>query len=82
MQAIEYGHFVRIRYLGPTNYRGSRLSVSWEGWPSEGSKIVRKAMDYNSDRDQMARDAAEMFCNWLSAGEHGLSKLNDIFQDY
>ncbi len=65
---VHFAHFVRIKYLGPTNYRPSRLSVIWEGWPSEGSPIVRKSLAYTSDRDEMARQAAQLFCDWLSQG--------------
>jgi hypothetical protein len=73
MSDVHSAHFVRIRYLGPTDTRGSRLSLSWEGWPSDNSRPVRRAMDYTADRDQMARDAAKLFCDWLTAGDTGLT---------
>jgi hypothetical protein len=63
---IETAHFVLIRYHGATDYKPSRLSVSWEGWPTQGAKTVRKAMPYTSERDDMARDAAKLFTDWLS----------------
>jgi hypothetical protein len=64
---IETAHFVRIRYHGATNYKPSRLSASWEGWPTQGAKIVRRFMPYTSERDDMARTAAQLFTDWLSA---------------
>lgn len=64
--AVQTAHFVRIRYLGATNTKPSRYSVSWEGWPSDGAKTVRRFMPYTSERDDMAREAAKMFCAWLS----------------
>lgn len=67
-------HYIRIRYHGPTNYKPSRLSVTWDGWPSDGNgAMVRKALAYTSDREAMARDAARMFTDWLSAGDTGLT---------
>ncbi len=68
MTEVKSAHFIRIRYHGPTSFKGSRLSLSWEGWPSEGSTAVRRWMDYTPDRDTMATLAAEAFCNWLSEG--------------
>lgn len=63
---VATAHFVRIQYCGPTNTKPSRYSVSWEGWPTQGAKTVRKSMPYTSERDDMARDAAQLFCDWLS----------------
>ena len=65
--AIQTAHFVRIQYHGATNTKPSRYSMSWEGWPTQGAETVRKFMSYTSDRDEMAREVAATFCNWLSA---------------
>lgn len=66
MPTIETAHFVRIQYHGATNTKPSRYSVSWEGWPTEGAKTVRRFMPYTSERDDMANAAAQLFCAWLS----------------
>ena len=74
---IQYGHYIRVRYHGPTDTRGSRLSATWEGWPSEGSNPVKRYLPYMSDRDAMAREVAEMFCAWLSDGGFDLTYTAD-----
>jgi len=68
MTEVKSAHFIRIRYHGPTDYRGSSLVASWEGWPSEGSRTVRKTIAYTSVREVMAQLVAEAFCEWLSEG--------------
>lgn len=73
MIPVENAHFVQIKYLGPTNYRPSRYSISWEGWPSEGSNTVRRNMSYVSDRAEMANNAAAAFVEWLTDGNTGLA---------
>ena len=69
MLDVQHAHFVRIRYHGPTNSRGSCLSASWEGWPSDDGRKVRRTFAYTSDSDAMARQAADMFCAWLNSGD-------------
>ena len=64
--SVQSGHFVRIQYHGATSTKPSRYSASWEGWPTQGAKTVRKYIPYTSEREDMARDAAKAFCDWLS----------------
>lgn len=64
-------HYIRIRYHGPTNTRDSRLSATWEGWATDDSRPVRRYFAYTYDREDMARQVADMFCAWLSEGVAG-----------
>jgi hypothetical protein len=65
MPDIQSAHYVRVRYCGPGDRRGSRFAVTWEGWPTEG-KPQRRFIPYTSDRDAMCTTVARMFCDWLS----------------
>jgi hypothetical protein len=65
MLEVKTAHFVKIAYHGATNTKPSRYIASWEGWPSQGG-TVRKTISYTSERDDMARDVAQLFTAWLS----------------
>ena len=69
---ITTGHLVRVQYRGATNTRPSRYVATWEGWPSDDSRTVRKTLGYTSERDDMARAAAGAFADWLNDGSTGL----------
>jgi hypothetical protein len=68
---LGHAHHVALKYHGPTNTKGARVSATWQGWHREDSKPVRRwfAYDY-ANRDQVARDAAEAFCTWLNDGDN------------
>ncbi len=72
MPDIQNAHFIRLRYHGPTNTRGARISATWEGWPSDDHKPVRRWLPYEPPYD-MAETAAAAFCDWLSSGRTGLA---------
>lgn len=66
MTHVNTAHFVKVAYHGATNTKPSRFSASWEGWPTHGAKRVHKFIPYTSDREEMARTAGKLFCDWLS----------------
>ena len=61
---VSSAHMIRCRYLGPTNFRGARISISWEGWPTNGNR-VRKIVEWMKD-EELAETAANLFVAWLS----------------
>lgn len=64
---VHASHFVRVRYAGPTESKDPRYVVSWEGWPTDGPRFVRRTMEWDGNRERMARAAAAMFCEWLGS---------------
>jgi hypothetical protein len=70
---ITHGHAVKVKYLGPTNHKPSRIQFSWEGWPSDNSKTIRKTIsrDYESSNKDYMRKGADLFRQWLETGPMG-----------
>lgn len=59
--------YIRARYLGPTDTKPARFAISWEGWPSDNSRTVRRVVAWQEGA-ALAETAARLFCEWLSAG--------------
>ncbi len=68
---LTHAHHIKLKYHGPTNTRGSRVSATWAGWPTDDNRPVRRFFEYDSigDRDSIAMQAAEAFVAWLDDGE-------------
>ena len=66
---------VKIRFIGPTNYRPSRYCFEWLGYPSEGMKPVRKYVNadhFNGPTDRALMEAAaQAFVDWLNTVPEG-----------
>lgn len=62
---VSAAHHIRVRYAGPTESKPPRYVASWEGWPSGGPRTIRRTMEWDDNRERMARAAAAMFCEWL-----------------
>ena len=66
---------VKIRFMGPTNYRPSRYCFEWMGYPSDGMKPVRKyvsANRFNGPTDKALMEAAaQAFVDWLNIEPKG-----------
>jgi hypothetical protein len=72
MSDLHSAHFIKIKYHGPTDTRGSRLSATWEGWPSDDGRPVRKSIAYTANRAEMAQKVGDLFAQWLTDGNTGL----------
>lgn len=73
---IHHAHFIRLRYHGPTRTRGARWSATWEGWPTDDGRPVRRFMPYTK-RTDAAQQAAFAFVNWLNTGPDGGNPAGD-----
>lgn len=65
---IQNGHFIRLKFHGPTNTRGARYTATWEGWPSDDGRPVRKSFPYDYRERDAVQQASEAFLEWLNAG--------------
>jgi len=63
---IPVAHAVTVRYRGATNTRGAYWALSWPRW--ESGSTVRRKLPYQIERDDVAREAARMLCDWLNEG--------------
>lgn len=79
---MKYAHFIRVRYHGPSNTRGSRFSATWEGWPSDDGATVRRYLKTepgnSNSRELAAQEAAELFVAWLSAGAGDKRRVAEV----
>lgn len=68
-----YGNHIRLRYCGPTNTKPSRWLATWQGWPSEGGRPVKRyiSADQHDDQADAAEVAAKAFAAWLDSGSDG-----------
>lgn len=62
--------FVLAKVLGPSDTRGMRIAYSWEGWPSDGGRKVRRVMAHTHDGADVAKTAETIFLAWLNAAEN------------
>jgi hypothetical protein len=60
-------HVLTMTYCGPTNTRGARWHVTWEGWPSHDRRKAGKYLpyDYAAAREAQMTAAAMAYCAWL-----------------
>ena len=60
-------HAVKVTFQRSTA-SGARYVVTWPGWASDGNRSARRTLVCSdSTCETMARDAAVLFCDWLSA---------------
>jgi hypothetical protein len=71
LPTVASGHTVRVKYLAPTDHKGARFSLCWEGWASDDGRTVRRVIAW-AEPAKMAQEAALIFTGWLSAGGHGV----------
>ncbi len=62
-----------IRYLGPTNTKGSRVKMSLPRWDNKG-----KTISY----DHRFRDTLEIACNWLKENNVDYTSFLDMGDFY
>ena len=66
---IQPAHTIKVRYVGPTDYRGSVWRLIWGNWPSKGGVVSRDVPYYDfPDSDAIRLEAARQFAEWLSSG--------------
>ena len=75
---ISFGHTVTIKYLGATDCRGSRIKASWEGWPSDDSKVVSRTIGRDYSTDDYTEWAANAFLEWLNGGDWSLHTIKSV----
>ena len=61
-----------MQHLNLTYSGNGKYTVTWQGWPSEDFKIVRRTIltDYGMVED-VALKAAQLFAEWLETGPMG-----------
>tara|TARA_R110000787_G_C13406692_1_gene443885 strand:+ start:312 stop:617 length:306 start_codon:yes stop_codon:yes gene_type:complete len=61
-----------MQHLNLTYSGNGKYTVTWQGWPSDGSKTVRKVIhtEYDNTSD-VAPKAAQLFADWLETGPMG-----------
>lgn len=74
---VDYGHYVRVRWHGPTERRAARFVASWQGWATDDHRPVRRTIPYTTDREAMARIIANAFVGWLNGADHGQELIPD-----
>jgi len=61
-----------MQHLSLTYSGNGKYVVTWQGWPSEGFKVVRRVIytEY-ADTNVVAPIAARLFADWLETGTMG-----------
>jgi hypothetical protein len=67
---MRFGHAITVKYYGPTNSRGSRYRIQWQGWPSDDWKPVTTwvPFDYEHPDGISYEDVAQRFIDWINEG--------------
>lgn len=67
---MNHAHVIKIKFVGPSNYKPARYKVSWGNWPSaeKRSYSFYIPFDYALTCDQQYRAVADTFLKWLNDG--------------
>ena len=61
-----------MQHLNLTYSGNGKYTVTWAGWPSEGSKTVRRVINTEyAATYEVAPIAARLFADWLETGPMG-----------
>jgi hypothetical protein len=61
-----------MQHLNLTYSGNGKYTVTWQGWPSEGFKTVRRVIQTEyADTSIVAPIAARLFAEWLETGPIG-----------
>jgi hypothetical protein len=56
-------HLVRVRYLGPTTYQGSRFKATWLDGPGFSNKPLTVSLDYAKELSDQQAELALATCS-------------------
>jgi len=61
-----------MQHLNLTYSGNGKYIVTWQGWPSEGFKVIRRTIQTEyADTSVVAPIAARLFADWLESGPMG-----------
>ena len=68
---VTHAHHINLTYSGQGKY-----TATWEGWPTEGPKRIRRTIHVNSsyEFEEAGRIAAYYLADWLQEAPLGMNR--------